>query len=52
MLTLRRAEGCEFDPRPGRENQYPNRDCQRGARSLSSLVGWGKGIGLGLMLWL
>ena len=24
---------------PGSENQYPNRDCQRGARSLSSLVG-------------
>ena len=23
----------------GYENQYPNRDCQRGARSLSSLVG-------------
>ena len=24
---------------PDRENQYPNRDCQRGARSLSSLFG-------------
>ena len=27
---------------PGRENQYPNRDCQRGARSLYSLVGNGE----------
>ena len=40
IVGMKRTAGSmkKNDP-AGCENQYPNRDCQRGARSLSSLVG-------------